>query len=64
MIKELKIGVEWIKESYENKLDKIGIVVFDYREKKKDLKFMKKRNDSFRTIEVNVTARTFLPNCK
>lgn len=34
MIKELKIAVDRIKESYKNKLDKMGNVIFDYREKR------------------------------
>lgn len=46
MIKELKIAVDGPEETFENKLDEMGSVIFDYRgekKKKKILKFMKRR---------------------
>lgn len=50
MIKVLKIAVDRIKESYENKLNKMEKVIFDYRGKRFEV--YEKRQDSFGTKEV------------
>lgn len=53
LIKELKIAVDGPEDTFENKLDEMGSVIFDYRGgKKKILKCMKRRWDSLRTKEV------------
>lgn len=53
MIEELKIAVDRIKESYENKVDQMENVIFDCREREREhVKFMTKRRDSLRTKEV------------
>lgn len=64
LIKELKIAVDGPEDTFENKLDEMGSVIFDYRgEKKKDFEVYEKEMRQFED-ERSDSRGTCLPNYK